>query len=48
MIRLTLPLTFAAALVVFAEPSFAGKIFVSNEKDNTITVLDTDTLETVR
>jgi len=38
---------FAAALVtgvIFAEPALADRIFVSNEKDNTITVLDGQSL----
>ena len=34
-----------AALLAFSAPSFATTIFVSNEKDNTITVIDGDTLE---
>jgi YVTN family beta-propeller protein len=38
---------FTTAMLVFAEPCFAGKIFVSNEKDNTVTVLDTDTYEVI-
>ena len=48
MIR-PLPLfAFTAAMLVFAGPSFAGKIFVSNEKDNTITVLDSDTYQLIK
>src|SRR6476469_9019420 len=40
-------LALTAAMLVFAEPCLAGKIFVSNEKENTITVLDTDTYEVI-
>jgi YVTN family beta-propeller protein len=33
--------------MTIATPAFAEKIFVSNEKDNTVTVLDGDTLKIV-
>ena len=49
MIRILLAAASAAALLAFATPSFAAPlIFVSNEKDNTVTVLNADTLETVK
>ena len=44
-----LPPSSAAALLAFAAPAFAASmIFVSNEKDNTVTVLNAETLETVK
>src|SRR4030065_1042666 len=48
MTRIVLAAVSAAALLAFATPSFASMIFVANEKDNTITVLNADTLETVK
>ena len=49
MIRISLAAAAAAALLVFAAPAFAAPlIFVSNEKDNTVTVLNADTLEIVK
>jgi YVTN family beta-propeller protein len=50
MIRISLAALSAGALLLFATPSVAGPytIFVSNEKDNTVTVLDGETLETVK
>ena len=48
MNRLTATLASAAMLLVFAPPAFAATIFVSNEKDNTITVIDSETLKTVK
>jgi len=48
MHRILLAAVSAAALLLFAAPSFAAAIFVSNEKDNTITVLNGDTLEVVK
>src|SRR5688572_1813729 len=49
MTRILLAAASAAALLAFATPSFAAEpmIFVSNEKDNTITVLNADTLEKI-
>ena len=38
----------AAALLAFSAPSFATTIFVSNEKDNTITVVNGETLEVIK
>ena len=49
MNRIVLAAISAAALLAFATPSFAASmIFVSNEKDNTITVLNAETLEMVK
>ena len=48
MHRILLAAVSAAALLLFAAPSFAATIFVANEKDNTITVLNADTLETIK
>ena len=48
MTRLILAAVSAAAFCLFASPSLAYTIFVSNEKDNTITVLNGDTLETIK
>ena len=48
MTRILLAAAGAAALLVLpaaAAPSFALTIFVSNEKDNTVTVIDGETLE---
>ena len=48
MTRIVLAAAGAAALLVLpaaAVPAFADTIFVSNEKDNTVTVIDGDTLE---
>ncbi len=45
-----LPLVFAAAamLAVAAQPALAYEAYVSNEKDNTVSVIDTDKLEVVK
>ena len=48
MNRLTATAAAAAVLLSFASPSFAATIFVSNEKDNTITVIDGKTLQTIK
>ena len=48
MHRISLAAVSVAALLLFATPSFAATIFVANEKDNTITVLNADTLKTVK
>ena len=45
MFRLALTASLAAVLMLTASHAFAMTIFVSNEKDNTITVIDGDTLE---
>ena len=45
MFRLILTASVAAVLMLTASHAFAMTIFVSNEKDNTITVIDGDTLE---
>ena len=44
------PLLLAAAtlLTFAASPALAVQIFVSNEKDNTVTVVDGNTLEVVK
>src|SRR5262245_38406703 len=44
------PIRFlVASLMLGAAPSaFADKIFVSNERDNTVTVVDSDTLQVVK
>ena len=41
-------LLLAAALALPAMPAFAVSIFISNERDNTVTVVDGDTLEIVK
>ncbi len=46
-IPLKAPLT-ALALILTATPSLAAEIWVTNEKDNTISVIDVDTLEVTR
>ena len=38
-------LLLSSALLAMALPAFAGKAFISNERGNTITVLNTDTWE---
>ena len=48
MTRISLAAVSTAALLLSAAPSFAGTIFVSNEKDNTITALNSDTLEVIK
>ena len=48
MTRFSLAAISAAALVTFASPSLAMTIFVSNEKANTVTVLNGETLEVVK
>ena len=45
MIRFSVIATLAALSLLTATPCFAVTIFVSNEKDNTVTVIDGDTLE---
>lgn len=45
MIRFSLTAALATSFLLTAAPCFASTIFVSNEKDNTITVVDGDTLE---
>ena len=45
MFRLPITASLAAVLMLTASHAFAMTIFVSNEKDNTITVIDGDTLE---
>ncbi len=40
--------SLALLLAASAAPAFAMKIFVSNEKDNTVTVVDGDTLEVIK
>ena len=44
MFRVILTASLAAVLMLTASHAFAMTIFVSNEKDNTITVIDGDTL----
>ena len=39
--------TTALAIAAFAVPSHAGRAFVSNEKGNSVTVIDTDTFEVI-
>lgn len=39
--------TLTAALVALATPALAGKVFVSNERGNTITVIDSETWEVI-
>ena len=48
MKRPILTVTAAALLICAAFPAFALQIFVSNEKDNTVTVVDGKTLEVVK
>jgi YVTN family beta-propeller protein len=48
MARIILAAVSAAALLLAASPAFAYTIFVSNEKDNTITVIDSETLQTIK
>ena len=48
MIRNMIAAACAAAFFVLAAPVSAATIFVSNEKDNTITVIDSETLETIK
>ncbi len=38
----------ATIVMLLVTPALADKIFVSNERDNTITVVDSDTLETIK
>src|SRR5262245_21842715 len=45
MLRFSVIATLAALSLLTATPSFAVTIFVSNEKDNSITVIDGDTLD---
>ena len=40
--------TSLLALTLASEPAFADEIWVSNEKDDTISVIDIETLEVVR
>lgn len=39
--------TALAALIGLSTPALAGLAYVSNEKDNTLSVIDTDTMEVV-
>ena len=48
MTRLTVPATAAAMALLLATPALAETIFVSNEKDNTVTVVDGKTLEVIK
>ncbi len=48
MIRTILAAASAVALFLLTAPAFAETIFVSNEKDNTITVLNGDTFEIIK
>src|SRR5680860_717206 len=48
MTRNSLAAACATALILFAVPASAATIFVSNEKDNTITVIDSETLKTIK
>ena len=48
MKRALLTITVATLLAGVASPAFALHIFVSNEKDNTVSVLDSKTLEVTR
>ena len=45
---LTKPLTAAAVLLAFATPTWSSEIWVSNEKSNTVSVIDVETLEVTR
>ena len=47
MTRIMIATAGALAALLFASPSFATTIFVSNEKDNTVTVVDADTLQVI-
>ena len=38
----------APIAMLLVTPALADKIFVSNERDNTVTVVDSDTLETIK
>jgi len=48
MTRIVTAAAGALAVLLFAAPAFATTIFVSNEKDNTITVVDADTLQVTK
>src|SRR3990170_8597907 len=48
MTRFTFSVAAAAALLLFATPVLAETIFISNEKDNTISVIDGKTLEIIK
>src|SRR3990170_7873581 len=48
MTRFTFSVAAAAALLLLATPALAETIFVSNEKDNTIRVIDGKTLEVIK
>ena len=48
MKRSFLVAAIATLLILAAGPAFAVQIFVSNEKDNTVTVLDGETLKIVK
>ena len=41
------PLLATLAIAAFASPTLAGKAFVSNEKGNSVTVIDTETFEVI-
>lgn len=48
MKRPTLSVTLATLLLGAASPALADTIFISNEKDNTVTVVDGKTLEVIK
>jgi YVTN family beta-propeller protein len=48
MIRLAPAVALASLFLVAASPVHAEKIFVSNEKDNTVTVIDGKTLQVIK
>ena len=43
-----LAIALGVSFLLCAAPASAATIFVSNEKDNTVTVLNSDTLETIK
>ena len=43
-----IPAALCAALLLLTAPAYAETIFVSNEKDNTITVVDGKTLQVIK
>ena len=48
MRRLTQAALFAGLLALVPAPVLAATIFISNEWDNTVTVIDSDSLEIVK
>src|SRR3954454_15099200 len=48
MLRYITAAALAAIAMLLAAPCFAASIFVSNEKDNTISVLDSNTLQVTK